>query len=90
MASSPARAAVPRSLSFAFSWIAHEAITARLKIDAERYRRLMGVNLGDDLPSDRALGAITPNVKWWVLAGGWRSRPVNLNDTIDPSVRYRA
>jgi uncharacterized protein (DUF2235 family) len=73
----------------AFSWIAHEALNAGLKIDAERYRRLLGVNPGDDLPVDRALGVITPNVKWWVLAGGWRTRSILPDDTIDPSVRYR-
>jgi uncharacterized protein (DUF2235 family) len=73
----------------AFSWIAREAITAGLRIDAKRYRHLLGVNPGEDLPADRALGAITPNVRWWVLAGGWRTRSILPDDTIDPSVHYR-
>ena len=44
--------------------------SAGLRIHAKRYRRLLGVSPGDDLPTDRALSAITPSVKWWVLAAG--------------------
>ena len=73
----------------AFCWIAQAARTAGLRFDAQRYGRLVGINLGDELPADRALGTITPNVKWWVLAGGWRTRPIRPDDTIDPSVPYR-
>lgn len=73
----------------ALSWMVHEAVDAGLQIKTKRYRQLLGVDFADALPAERALGVITPNVRWWVLAGGWRSRRILPGDTIDPSVRYR-
>jgi uncharacterized protein (DUF2235 family) len=73
----------------AFSWMVHEALAEGLAVDAKRYRHLVGVNIGDDLPADRALGVIVPNNGWWVLARGWRPRPILPDDDLHPSVRYR-
>jgi uncharacterized protein (DUF2235 family) len=73
----------------AFSWMVKEAVAEGLAVDAKRYRHLVGVSLGDDLPADRALGVIVPNSRWWWLAGGWRPRPIEPDDKLHPSVRYR-
>jgi uncharacterized protein (DUF2235 family) len=73
----------------AFSWMAKEASAEGLSVDPQRYRRLVGVDIGDDLPADRALGVIHPNNPWWWLAGGWRPRPIRPDDELHPSVRYR-
>jgi uncharacterized protein (DUF2235 family) len=80
----------------AFSWIVREAIAAStdedkvgLLVDADRYRDLVGVDLGAELPPERVLGVITPNKKVWRLALGWRVRQIGADDEIDPSVHYR-
>lgn len=73
----------------AFSWMVKSAASEGLTVDAKRYRRLVGVEIGDDLPADRALGVIVPNSRWWWLAGGWHLRPIAPDDELHPSVRYR-
>lgn len=73
----------------AFSWMVKEAAAEGLRVDPRRYRRLVAVDIGGDLPADRALGVIRPNTPWWWLAGGWRPRPIRPDDELHPSVRYR-
>jgi uncharacterized protein (DUF2235 family) len=73
----------------AFSWMVKEALAEGLAVNAKRYRHLVGVNLDDDLPADRALGVILPNNRWWWLAGGWHLRPIQPDDQLHQSVRYR-
>jgi uncharacterized protein (DUF2235 family) len=73
----------------AFSWMVKEALAEGLAVNAKRYRHLVGVNLDDDLPADRALGVILPNNRWWWLAGGWHLRCIQPDDELHPSVRYR-
>jgi uncharacterized protein (DUF2235 family) len=73
----------------AFSWMVKEAVAEGLAVDPTRYRRLVGVNIADDLPADRALGVILPNNRSWRLAGGWRPRRIRPDDELHPSVRYR-
>ena len=73
----------------AFSWMVKEAVAEGLAVDPKRYRRMVGVNIDDDLPANRALGVILPNNGWWRLAGGWRPRPIRPDDVLHPSVRYR-
>jgi uncharacterized protein (DUF2235 family) len=73
----------------AFSWMVKNALAQGLAVNAKRYRRLVGVNIDDDLPTDRALGVILPNNRWWWLAGGWHLRPIQPDDELHPSVRYR-
>jgi uncharacterized protein (DUF2235 family) len=70
----------------AFSWMVHEARAAGMDVDETKYTRMVGVGLGEGLPPDRALGVITPNTKWWRLAGGWRPRPIRSDDAMHPSV----
>jgi uncharacterized protein (DUF2235 family) len=80
----------------AFSWILREAIAAAangdevgLIVDPKRYRKLVGVDLGAQLPPKRALGTITPNKAIWRFALGWRVRPIRQDDDIDETVKYR-
>lgn len=73
----------------AFSWMVKQAAAEGLRVDAKRYRHLVGVELDDDLPADCALGVILPNNRWWWLAGGWHLRPIELDDQLHPSIRYR-
>lgn len=73
----------------AFSWMAAEAVGEGFVLNATRYKHLVGVKLGQQLPADRALGVIRPNSRWWLLAQGWRHRPVRPDDTLHPSVLYR-
>jgi uncharacterized protein (DUF2235 family) len=73
----------------AFSWMVKQAHTAGLEINEKRYEQMLGVGVSADLPDDRALGVIHPNQMAWWLAGGWRQRPIRVNDLIHPSVRYR-
>jgi uncharacterized protein (DUF2235 family) len=72
-----------------FSWLVTEAHAAGMDVDEAKYRRMVGVDLGEELPPDRALGVIKPNSKWWVLAGGWRPRPIRPDDVVHPSVLSR-
>lgn len=73
----------------AFSWMVKEAVAQGLAVNAKRYRHLVGVDIEDDLPADRALGGIVPNSRWWWLAGGWHLRPIQPDDKLHPSVLYR-
>jgi uncharacterized protein (DUF2235 family) len=73
----------------AFSWMVKEAHAAGLQVNNRRYKQLLGVDFAEDLPTDRALGVIHHNHKLWMLAGGWRQRPIRPHDSIHPSVRYR-
>lgn len=73
----------------AFSWMVKEAVAQGLAVNAKRYRHLVGVDIDDDLPADRALGAIVPNSWWWWLAGGWHLRSIQPDDKLHPSVLYR-
>jgi uncharacterized protein (DUF2235 family) len=77
----------------AFAWMVREAMAAAadgeevgLRVDPNRYRKLVDVDLGAELPPDRIRGVITPN-KWvWRLALGWRVRPIEATDDVDQSV----
>ncbi len=73
----------------AFAWMVNEAVGSGLLVEERRYRQLLGVSVGDELPGDRALGVIKPNAGIWRLALGWRARPVRDDDEIHPSVQYR-
>jgi uncharacterized protein (DUF2235 family) len=73
----------------AFSWMVKEAAAQGLAVNAKRYHQLVGANIGDELPDRLALGVIRPNSRWWLLAGGWRRRPIWPDDVAHPSVRYR-
>jgi uncharacterized protein (DUF2235 family) len=73
----------------AFSWMVKQAAAQGLIVDDTRYRRLVGVDVKDELPAERALGVIRPNSRWWLLAGGWRRRPIRNDDALHPSVQYR-
>ena len=73
----------------AFSWMVKQAAAHGLAVDPKRYRKLVGVNVDDELPAKVALGVIRPNNPWWVLALGWRARPIRDDDSVHPSVQYR-
>jgi uncharacterized protein (DUF2235 family) len=74
----------------AFAWMANEAKGADLHINEERYLELLGVNLGQELPVDYALGQIHTNEKVWWLAGfGWKERKIRAIDPVHPSVLRR-
>lgn len=73
----------------ALSWMVAEAHAAGLVVNAKRYRHLLGVDFGEPLPADRALGDIHPNSWAWIFAGGWRNRPVRPDDLVHPSVLHR-
>lgn len=74
----------------ALAWMAGEAASAGLRIDAKAYRRLLGVEQGVALPSDLAAGRIHRHGWWWAIIGlGWRRRHPATDDTIDPSVDER-
>ena len=73
----------------AFAWLVKEASTAGITIDEGRYHYLLGEDIADELPADRALGRIHTNSWAWMLAGGWRSRPIRPTDSIHSSVLHR-
>ena len=73
----------------AFSWMVNQAVAEGLAVNAKRYRTLVGVDIGQELPAERALGVIHPNSRWWWLAGGWHLRPIRPDDKLHPSVYYR-
>ena len=74
----------------ALKWIVDEAAAAGLLIDANRYARQIGVNVGRPLPGDNALGQIHKNGLGWAVAGaGWHRRQIVPGDEIHPSVRDR-
>lgn len=76
-------------LDIAFSWMVKESAAQGLDVDPERFRKLVGVSIDDELPDGVALGGIQPNNRWWALAGGWRPRPIRDDDALHPSVRCR-
>jgi hypothetical protein len=73
----------------ALSWMVTEAVAEGFALNATRYKRLVGVNFNQQLPADRALGIIRPNSRWWLLARGWRRRPIRAHDMLHPSVLHR-
>jgi uncharacterized protein (DUF2235 family) len=73
----------------AFSWMVKQAVAEGFAVDAKRYRRLVGVDICEELPAERALGLIRPNSRWWLLAGGRPRRRIRPHDVLHPSVLYR-
>ena len=73
----------------AFAWMVGEAAQAGLIVDEKRYFSVLKHKCGEELPAEYALGTIHENDKVWMLAGGWRSRPVLPGDEKHPSVLYR-
>jgi uncharacterized protein (DUF2235 family) len=73
----------------ALTWIVKEAAAAGLLVEERNYKHHLGVGLAEELPAERALGAIHPNEKLWWLAGGWRNRRLRDGDVLAPSVHYR-
>jgi uncharacterized protein (DUF2235 family) len=74
----------------ALAWMVGEAAGAGLIVDENRYRTVLKpLKFDDELPADYALGKIHDNERVWMLAGGWRSRPVLPGDEKHPSVLYR-
>lgn len=78
-----------RLSDLAFAWIVRDAVACGLTIDHSRYRRLLGVSVGEDLPIDYATGEIRANPRMWWLAGGWRPRTMRPDDRVHPSVLRR-
>lgn len=73
----------------AFASMVGEAAEAGLIVDEKRYFSVLKHKWGEELPAEYALGTIHENGKVWMLAGGWRSRPVLPGDEKHPSVLYR-
>ncbi len=74
----------------ALKWIVDEAKSAGLFIDPKRYHKQIGVNVGQPLPDDRALGQIHTNrFGWAILGAGWHRREIRPGDEIHPSVHDR-
>ncbi|WP_207891447.1 DUF2235 domain-containing protein [Nocardioides jejuensis] len=78
-----------RLSDLAFAWMADEAREAGLVVDGAAYKHALGVRPGEALPDDLPLGRIHRNSGIWVLAGGWRTRPVLPGDHVHPSVQER-
>lgn len=78
-----------RLSDLAFAWMLEEAAAAGLEVDDKAYRRLLKVRRGQPLPDDLPLGKIHPNGRVWMLAGGWRRRPIRPGDQVHPSVHRR-
>ncbi|MCL6667524.1 DUF2235 domain-containing protein [Streptomyces panaciradicis] len=70
----------------AFAWMVEEAAQAGLRVDPQKYRRLLKVRYGAKLPVDRATGKIHTNSAGWWFLGGWHRRHVQPGDQIHPSV----
>lgn len=74
----------------ALKWIVDEASSAGLLVDPKRYKKLIGVKVGEPLPDGNALGQIHTNGWGWaVLGGGWHRRQIRAGDEIHPSVQVR-
>jgi len=74
----------------ALGWIAEEAIAAGLRVDAGRFKDLVGAPPGTALPAAHAVeGKIHYHPWYWALAGGWRRRHIAATDALHPSVRQR-
>lgn len=73
----------------ALSWMVKEAHSTGFLVDEKRYKSQLGCSLDEELPAERALGAIHPCKRTWWLAGGWSSRDIRPDDPLHPSVQYR-
>jgi uncharacterized protein (DUF2235 family) len=79
-----------RLADIALRWIADEAATAGLRVDAGAYHRHITVPPGHDLPAEHALGRVHPCGLAWALVGpGWHHRTIGPGDEIHPSVHDR-
>ena len=65
-----------RLSDIAFAWMVAEAVDAGLQIRKQVYRHMLGVKFGGELDPARVDGVIHPNSRPWMLAGGWRTRPM--------------
>lgn len=63
-----------------------EAHSAGFLVDEERYSSQLGCDFADELPADRALGAIRRCGCVWWLAGGWVRREIVPGEFVHPSV----
>lgn len=76
--------------NIALKWMADEAAGVGLRIDHERYERLVGVPPGTPLPeSDAVEGWIHSHSRFWWVAGLPRARNVRTTDARHPSVDQR-
>ena len=73
----------------ALSWMVEEARAAGLVVNPKRYKRVLGVGLGEPLPAERALGRIHANGMEWLLAGDGESARCCPDDALHPSVLHR-
>lgn len=79
-----------RLSDIALGWMTDEAMKAGLRVDAERYERLVGVPPGTPLPASSAVEGIIHRHRWyWALAGGWGPRRLTAADVLHPSVQQR-
>jgi len=79
-----------RLSDIALGWMADEATAAGLRIDVDRYQKLVGAPPGTPLPVSHAVeGAIHRHGWLWFLAGGWRARTLTAADVLHPSVQQR-
>jgi uncharacterized protein (DUF2235 family) len=82
-----------RLSDIALGWMAHEASLTGLRIDETRHKDVLGVGIGEPLPTSYAVeGRIHPNSKaWWLAGPGWRPRKVRLQagDQLHSSVQAR-
>jgi uncharacterized protein (DUF2235 family) len=80
-----------RLSDIALGWMTDEAEAAGLRIDANRYQKLLGVRPGEPLPASYAIeGAIHHHGFPWFVAGlGWRARTLTSADVLHPSVQQR-
>jgi hypothetical protein len=74
----------------ALKWIVDEAKSVGLLVDPKRYGKQIGVDVGQSLPDDYALGQIHANGFGWAIIGvGWHQREIRPGDEIHPGVRDR-
>jgi len=78
-----------RLSDISLAWMAGQAHVAGLRIDERIYEKMLGTAPGSPLPQGHALGRVHSNSPWWILAGGWRHRPVEPGDELHPAVRRR-
>lgn len=82
-----------RLSDIALGWMAKEAAEAGLRIDEGRHKAVLGVDLGEPLPTSYGVeGRVHPNSKvWWLTGPGWRPRTIRLSagDLVHPSVQAR-
>ncbi|MEZ4502973.1 MAG: DUF2235 domain-containing protein [Dehalococcoidia bacterium] len=79
-----------RLADIALHWMLEEARALDLEVDAKAYRKHLGIEPGEPLPEDYALGRVHPNGwPWFLLGAGWRRRRLLEDDEIHPSVETR-